>query len=122
MTVLLAILAVRDGGATVQGQALAALSISVSAQAIAALPILRVLPEPVYAVTRVIGAPNVGLLWWFCLVLLRDDFRRRRVEWAGMVALSFAPVTYLLALVVSLATEEMRDGQLTSVQRAINKH
>lgn len=171
---VLATLGLRDGGRLPQCRVLAALAISVSAQAVASLPLAQFLPLPLYAVFRLVGAPNVGLLWWFCLVLLRDDFRRDVRAWFGMAALSVAPLTYLLsdlgaripepgvvsmygslaplvmashvlwvalrergvdlleprrearlwivaacllALVVSLATEEMSNGQLASVLR-----
>lgn len=172
--VLLATLGLRDGGRLPQCRALAALAISVSAQAVASLPLASMLPLPLYAAIRLVGAPNVGLLWWFCLVLLRDDFRPKLLAFGGLTALSLAPLAYLvsdlgvdipalstinaygslapllmvghvgwvamseraadlleprrrarvwivsaclLALVVSLATEEMADGQLASVLR-----
>jgi AraC-like DNA-binding protein len=171
---LLAAFGLRDGAGLPQARALAMLAISVSAQAIASLPLARLFPLPLYAALRLVGAPNVGLLWWFCLVLLRDDFRRNRLEWAGLLTLSAAPAIYLLselgmraprldlvsaygslvpllmvahvmwvalrerggdlleprrrarrwivaaclfALVVSLGTEELADGQLASVLR-----
>lgn len=172
--VVLATLGLRDGGRLPQGRALAALAISVSAQAVASLPLAAMLPLPLLAAIRLVGAPNVGLLWWFCLVLLRDDFRPNVMAWGGLAALSIAPMAYLLmdlgvaipapegisaygslaplvmvghviwvalrergvdlleprrkarvwivsacllALIVTLATEEMSNGQLASVLR-----
>lgn len=97
LTVLLAVLALRDGATLRQGRCLAALAVSVSAQVLATSPLGAMLPGPLFVTLRAIGAPNVGLLWWFCLALLRDGFRPGRTAWAGLAALSFAPAAYLLS-------------------------
>ncbi|MCC7052670.1 MAG: helix-turn-helix transcriptional regulator [Gemmatimonadaceae bacterium] len=93
---LLAVLAWRDAGEFSQGRVLGALAVSVSAQLLALSPAALLLPDGASLLLRLLGAPNVGLLWWFCLGLLRDGFRPGRVEWAGGMALALVPLVYLL--------------------------
>lgn len=92
---LCAALALRDVRHLLQGRLLIALLVSVTFLAIAIAPGAQLLPPPIRAVAKAIGIPNLGLLWWFALSLLRDDFRIGVPEWAGMAALAFVPCYYL---------------------------
>jgi AraC-like DNA-binding protein len=92
---LSAALAIRDARHILQGRILIALLVSVTFLAFAIAPGASLLPPSLRAVATAIGIPNLGLLWWFCLSLLRDDFRIGALEWAGLIALAFAPAFYL---------------------------
>lgn len=89
-----AALAIRDARHILQGRILIALLISVTCLAFAIAPGAHFLPPFLRAVATAIGIPNLGLLWWLCLSLLRDDFKIGAREWTGMAALSFAPSFY----------------------------
>jgi AraC-like DNA-binding protein len=91
-----AALAIRDVRHLLPGKILIALLISLAFMAAPMLPEAHLLPPLLMAVFKAIGVPNLGLLWWFCLSLLRDDFRVRAIEWLGLVALAFAPFVYFL--------------------------
>jgi AraC-like DNA-binding protein len=90
-----AALAIRDARHIQQGRILIGLLVSVTFLAFAIAPGAHLLPSQLRAVATAIGIPNLGLLWWFCLSLLRDDFRIGALEWAGAAALAFAPSFYL---------------------------
>jgi AraC-like DNA-binding protein len=90
-----AALATRDVRHILQGRILIALLVSVTFLALAIAPGAHLLPSPMRAVAAAIGIPNLGLLWWFGLSLLRDNFRIGAPEWAGMAALAFVPSYYL---------------------------
>ena len=93
---LIGILAARDARQLLQGRLLALLAACLMGLAITTVPEASQLPKPVYSVARLIGLPNVGLIWWFSLSLLRDDFRLSRRVWAGMLALTVAPLVYFV--------------------------
>lgn len=98
-----AMLAIRDTRHVLQGRLLIALLVSVSFLAFASAPGAEVLPLGVLAFARMVGIPNLGLLWWFCLSLLRDDFRIGTLEWAGLIALACVPSFYFIEhLAISL--------------------
>jgi len=42
--------------------------------------------QPLRLTMRFIGMPLTGLTWWLALCLLDDNFKLRRLAWAGMVA------------------------------------
>jgi AraC-like DNA-binding protein len=90
-------LAIRDLRGFVQGQLLIALLVSASGLALTIMPDAGLLPPSVVALALAIGLPNLGLLWWFCLSVLRDDFRIGPLEWAGLIALMVVPLVYFLA-------------------------
>jgi AraC-like DNA-binding protein len=90
-----AALAIRDARHILQGRILIVLLLSVTFLAFAITPGAHLLPRSLLTVAQAIGIPNLGLLWWFCLSLLRDGFRLGPVEWAGAAALAFAPSYYL---------------------------
>lgn len=89
-------LAIRDTDGILQGRILIAFLASLTFLALAIAPGAHLLPAPLLTISTAIGVPNLGLLWWFCLSLLRDDFRIGGVEWVGLVALGFAPCFYLV--------------------------
>lgn len=91
-----AVLAMRDACHVLQGRIFMALLLSLTFLALAIAPGSDVLPAPLLSIFRAIGIPNLGLLWWFCLTLLRDDFRIGALEWAGLIILAFAPAFYLI--------------------------
>ena len=93
---LAAILALRDARGIEQGRLFAALALSVSGQQLAGLADVDQIPWGVQCLARIVGVPNVGLAWWFCLSLLRDGRRRSAADWLGMAALSLAPLSYFL--------------------------
>lgn len=93
--VLGAALAIRDTRHILQGQILIALLVSVTFLALAIAPGAHLLPSPLRTTATAMGVANLGLLWWFCLSLLRDDFSIGAIEWAGFAVLSFAPTFYL---------------------------
>ena len=91
---LSAALAIRDTRHILQGRALIGLLISLTSLAATRIPGAHLLPSPLLALLTAIGVPNLGLLWWFCLSLLRDDFRIGASGWAGLVLLALAPSFY----------------------------
>ncbi len=95
---IIAIFSYRDARHLIQGRLLTALSISVAALYISAIPAFLELPKALYLITRILSSIHLGLLWWFCLSLLKDDFRINKYEWFGMAVLSFAPIIYVIAL------------------------
>ena len=93
---LIAVLAIRDGRKVLQGRLLAFLAICLAGLGLAIMPGADQMRNSAHIAARLIGLPNVGLIWWFALSLLRDDFRLDRVALMGMLALSFAPMVYFL--------------------------
>jgi AraC-like DNA-binding protein len=89
-------LAIRDVRDILPGQLLIALLVSVSFLALAIAPGANLLPSPLLIVAKLAGIANLGLLWWFCLSLLRDDFEIGALQWAGLVALGCVPAVYFL--------------------------
>lgn len=93
---LSAVLAMRDARHIVQGRLLALVMVTQLFLAIAALPAVQFLPPSLTIIARALALPNVGLLWWFCLSLLRDDFKPGRLEWGGLLALLIVPALYFI--------------------------
>lgn len=91
-----AALAIRDARHILQGRLLIALLVSVSFLALTLMPGASLLPQPLSIFAKAIGILNLGLLWWFCLSLLRDDFKIGAAEWAGLIALSCVPAFYFI--------------------------
>lgn len=90
-----AALGLRDTRQTLQGRILIALFISLTFLAFTIVPGAELLPASLLAAFAAIGIPNLGLLWWFCLALLRDDFRIGAFEWAVLIVLALAPSFYV---------------------------
>jgi AraC-like DNA-binding protein len=92
--VVIALFAVRDARHIAQGQLLALLAVCLASLTVTGLPGIENISKPIYLLARLLGIANIGLLWWFCVSLLRDDFRVDRFAWIGMVAFSIAPLLY----------------------------
>jgi AraC-like DNA-binding protein len=86
--------AIRDASHILQGRLLIALLVSVTFLALTIVPGAHLLPAPFLAAAKAIGIFNLGLLWWFCLSLFRDDFRIGAWQWAGFAALAITPCVY----------------------------
>lgn len=93
---LLGLLAFRDARAALAGRLLAGLCVSVAALELTTGPISEALVEEVWFPLRVIGGFNVALLWLFCLAILRDGFRIRRLEQIGFVLFSLGPLATMI--------------------------
>jgi hypothetical protein len=91
-----AALAIRDTRHILQGRILIALLVSLTFLALAIVPDAQLLPRPFILFAKLTGVLNLGLLWWFCLSILRDDFKIGALEWAGLVALSGVPGFYFV--------------------------
>lgn len=89
-------LAIRDTRHILQGRLLIALLVSLTFLAFTIVPGAHLLPAPLLAMAKAIGIPNLGLLWWFCLSLFRDDFRIGALQWAVLAALALTPGYYFL--------------------------
>jgi hypothetical protein len=89
-------LAIRDTRQILQGRLLIALLISLAFLALTIAPGANLLPSSLVIFAKLVGIPNLGLLWWFCLSLLRDDFRIGAPEWAGLFVLACVPAFYFI--------------------------
>lgn len=87
-------LAIRDTRHILPGKILIALLVSLTCLAATIHPESHLLPSPLLAVSTAIGVPNLGLLWWFCLSLLRDNFKVSAFEYLGLIALACTPFFY----------------------------
>jgi AraC-like DNA-binding protein len=92
LTVLLGLLAWRDARRELSGRLLAALCLSVSALELSTGPMSSGLSTYIGIPLRLMGGFNVGLLWLFCLSLLRDGFQLRGREWFGFGLFSLGPL------------------------------
>ena len=93
---IIGFLAARDLSDSLQGKIVIALSLSLAFLTWINIKQVYGLSEPLYFFLRFLSIPNIGLLWWFMLSLLKDDFRLGRFEWIGMLLLCFAPFIYWL--------------------------
>jgi AraC-like DNA-binding protein len=91
-----ALLAIRDVRHILQGRLLIALLVSLMLLSLATGSNFSLLPPWMTGLGRFAGIPNLGLLWWLCLSLLRDDFRIEALEWTGLVALACVPSLYFI--------------------------
>jgi AraC-like DNA-binding protein len=96
LAVWLGFLALRDARKELTGRLGAALCMSLAALELASGPMGTALPSWVWTPLRVVGGFNVGLLWLFCLALLRDGFRLRRFELIGFALFSAGPLANML--------------------------
>jgi hypothetical protein len=94
----MSVLAWRDARAEVTGRLLAALGISLACLELATGPVGSGIPMVFSIPLRMIAGFNVGLLWLFCLAILRDGFQIRGVEWIGLVAFSVGPFATMFGL------------------------
>jgi AraC-like DNA-binding protein len=116
--ILSAMLAIRDVRHILQGRLLIGLLVSVSFLAFTITPNAHLLPTSLFLFAKAVGIPNLGLLWWFCLSLLRDDFKIGAIEWAGLLALCCVPAFYfteLAGLQLPFSTTVNRLGSIPPV-------
>lgn len=91
------LLVVRDARHSVQARLLGVLAVSLIALIATRTAGFGTVGGVTALVAGLLAAPNVGLLWLFCLSLLRDDFRMRAWSWAGLALLTVVPLAYALA-------------------------
>lgn len=92
---VMAILAIRDVRRSPQGRLLILVLLSQLGLAVTRFPDAQSLPMLLLLFARLAGLANLGFLWWFCLSLLRDDFRIGAPERIGFIALAAVPCIYL---------------------------
>lgn len=97
LMVIIALLAIRDARKDAAGRVLALLAISLVALEASTGPLASLVPGYARLPLRLIGLLNLGLLWLFCLSVLRDGFRMRWLEWCGLVVFAVGPLTVLLS-------------------------
>jgi AraC-like DNA-binding protein len=98
LALLMSLLAWRDARDVMAGRLLAVLSASLAALEMTTGPMGGALPDWLWAPVRLIAGFNVALLWLFCLSILRDGFRLRGAEGAGLVLFSIGPLATTLDL------------------------
>jgi AraC-like DNA-binding protein len=86
------LLAWRDARKELAGRLAAGMCASLVALEVTTGPMGTALPDWAWTPLRIAGSFNVGLLWLFCLALLRDGFRLRRFELSGLVLFSLGPL------------------------------
>lgn len=91
-----AALAMRDTRHTLQGRLLIALLVCLTFLSFTMVPGAQLLSPVLFTFAKAIGVFNLGLLWWLCLSVLRDDFRIGVSETVGLVALCFVPSVYFV--------------------------
>jgi AraC-like DNA-binding protein len=112
LLIVLAVLAFRDARRTVAGRILLALVVSVMALALLNHPGASYSAQPIVLILTIVAAPNVGLIWAFCLALLHDSGRLPR--WT-------LPVIALLTI-VPLMIGLTRIGALESIGYALGPY
>jgi AraC-like DNA-binding protein len=91
---LMAILAFRDLRRVIQGRLLIFLCVSAIGLIVPSAPFAKLLPANWLLIFYALGLPNLGLIWWFCLSLLKDDFKISAIELTGFAALMCVPLIY----------------------------
>jgi AraC-like DNA-binding protein len=92
LAALLGLLAWRDARKELAGRLAAGLCLALVALEVTTGPIGATLPAWIWTPLRIVGGFNVGLLWLFCLAVLRDGFRLRRFETIGFMIFSIGPL------------------------------
>ena len=95
MLAVAALFVARDARQTLQGRLLFLLALSVASLEVSSGPDSWLLASPVRVGLGLFGALNVALLWLFCLSVLRDDFKLRRMEWIGAAILVMGTTSVL---------------------------
>ena len=93
---LLGGIALLQGFRVLQMRLLGLAAFSLAALSFVNMPLINMLPRPVTNMLAVCEIPNVGLVWWFCQSILRDDYQLTKFQWIGMVAFSVVPTLYVL--------------------------
>jgi len=81
---LLAFLAFRDARHLVQGRIIIILGLTLGSMLLTTAPDGLRPPSPAYEALRIFDTPNIVFIWWFGLSLFEDDFKLRRIHWAGL--------------------------------------
>ena len=61
------------------------LTVSLSGLLVDALPPGLMVPETIDLTGKLLSIPNVGLIWWFTLLVFSDRFQIGAIAWAGMI-------------------------------------
>lgn len=103
VSLLIALLALLERSKSRSKIIMVAMLVSLSGFYILELPDELSRPYIYEFLSRFIAIPSLGLIWWFALSILDDDFRLGKFAWLGMIALS---ADYVLdwALMVSNQT------------------
>ncbi len=89
---MIAGLALREKANNRPGYLLILLNLSLSAGILMQLPYEWGGSASLRHTARFFNLPSIGLIWWFLLSILDDNFKLNRVAWAGM-ALTLIPAT-----------------------------
>ena len=93
---LLGLLTWRGAHTELAGRLATGLCVSVAALELTTGPIGAALPAMIWMPLRLVGGFNIGLLWLFCLAVLRDGFGIRRLEQIGFVLFSVGPLATMI--------------------------
>ena len=96
LMLILAVLAMRDGGNTSTARYAALLSISAAALLLGTPHPELLLPWPVQVFVRVLDVICVPSVWWFSRSLFEDDFSLGWLEWLGMGSLALLSFAHRL--------------------------
>jgi AraC-like DNA-binding protein len=94
--VLIAGLALRDNTKSLSRYLLIALCLSLTASLLMQLPHEWGGSALLRYTARFFDLPSTGLLWWFLLSLLNDDFKVGRLAWMGMMATLIPAIIFWL--------------------------
>jgi AraC-like DNA-binding protein len=83
---------------------------SVAALELATGPLKVLLPPWCQFAVHILGLFNVAALWWFCLSLMRENFRLKAFEWFGAFVFSLGPLSVAFG-----PSGEALPGQLLTV-------
>ncbi len=81
---MLSLFALRDARHLIQGRIVIILGVTLGTMLLTTAPDLVRPPTPAFEILRVFDTPNIVFIWWFGLSLFEDDFKLRRIHWAGL--------------------------------------
>ena len=81
---LMALLALRDARHLLQGRIVIILGLTLGSMLLTTAPDSLRPPSPAFEALRLFDTPNIVFIWWFGLSLFEDDFKLRRIHWAGL--------------------------------------
>lgn len=123
LLLLFAALALRQPAQTRTAMLVVLTAVSVAALLLSTAPEALRLPFPAYAVSRILDAPCIVLIWWFGRAMFEDDFRLSRLEW-GVFAVFVGPVMVfrLRELGVPIATPSFLSVWVDLVSYGVMAH
>lgn len=80
---LMAAMAFRDARQLLQGRIVFILGLTLGSMLLTTAPESLRPPSPAFEALRIFDTPNIVFIWWFGLSLFEDDFKLRRIHWAG---------------------------------------